>query len=77
LIVWNVSLADLPNFWQNLMLSHCSNSDILNFCCSQTSTLHNSDFLSEYTACMQLLLAGMREERTWHHLVAPHICCSA
>jgi hypothetical protein len=26
---------------------------------------------------MQLLLAGTREELTWHHLVIPHIHCSA
>jgi hypothetical protein len=31
LIMWNVSLADLPNFWQNLLFSLCSNCDILDF----------------------------------------------
>jgi hypothetical protein len=31
------------------MFSHCSNCDILDFCRMQTTTLHNSDFLSEYT----------------------------
>jgi hypothetical protein len=75
--MWNVSLADLPDFWQNLTFSRCSNCDILDFRCSQTTTLQNSDFLSEYTACMQLLLAGMRAERTRHHLVVPRIRCSA
>jgi hypothetical protein len=75
LIIWNIFLADLPNFLQNLTFARCPNCDILDFCCLQTTTLHNSDFLSEYTACMQLLLAGMREERTQDHLVAPRICC--
>jgi hypothetical protein len=72
-----VSLADLPNFWQNLMFACCSNCDILDFRFLQTTTLHNSDFLSEYSTRMQLLLAGMREEWTRHHLVAPCICCTA
>jgi hypothetical protein len=76
LIIWNVLLADLPNFWQNLTFSCCSNCKILNFCHLQTTTLHNSDFLSEYTAHMQLLLAAMREEWTRHHLMAPCIRCS-
>jgi hypothetical protein len=67
----------LPNFWQNLMFPRCSNCNILNFQCSQTTTLHNSDFLSEYTARTQLLVAGTREDQTWHHLVAPCIPCSA
>jgi hypothetical protein len=77
LIIWNASLADLPNFWQNLTFSHCSNCDILDFRRSQTTALQNNDFLSEYTAHMQLLLAGTRAERTRHHLVAPRIRCSA
>jgi hypothetical protein len=77
LIMWNVSLADLPNFWQNLKFSHCSNCDILNFRCSQTTTSQNSNFLTEYTACTQLRLVGTRAERTRHHLIAPHIHCSA
>jgi hypothetical protein len=77
LIIWNELLADLPNFWQNLMFSHRSNCNILDICCSQTTTLHNNVFISEYTSHTQLLRAGMREEPTWHHLVAPHICCSA
>jgi hypothetical protein len=51
--------------------------DILDFRRSQTTTLQNSDFLSEYTARTQLLLAGTREERTWQHLVAPRNRCSA
>jgi hypothetical protein len=76
LIIWNVLLADLPNFWQNLMFSCYSNCNIPNFCHLQTTTLHNSDFLPEYTTCMQLLLLEMREQ-TQHTLVAPHICCSA
>jgi hypothetical protein len=77
LIISNVSLADLHNFWQNLTFSCCSKCDILSFRRSQTTTLHNSDFLSEYTAGTHLLLAGTREERTRHHLVAPRIRCSA
>jgi hypothetical protein len=77
LIIWNKSLADLPNFWQKLMFSCCSNWDIHNFCFSQTTALHNSDFISEYTSHTQLLLAGTGEEWTQHHLVAPHIRCSA
>jgi hypothetical protein len=77
LIMWNVSLADLPNFWQNLTFSRCPNCDILDFRRLQTTALQNSDFLSEYTARTQLLLAGTRAERTRHHLVAPCISCSA
>jgi hypothetical protein len=77
LIICNISLADLPNFWQNLTFSHCSNWDILDFCRSQTTTLHNSDFLSAYTARMQLLLAGTKDERARHHHMAPCIHCSA
>jgi hypothetical protein len=77
LIMWNVSLADLPNFWQNMTFSRCSNCDILDFRRSQTTTLHNSGFLSEYTARTHLLLAGTRAESTRHHLVAPRIRCSA
>jgi hypothetical protein len=46
-IIWNFSLADLPNFWENLTFSRCTNWDILEFHRSQTTTLHNSDFLSE------------------------------
>jgi hypothetical protein len=69
--------TDLPNFWQNLTFSHFSNCDILDFRHSQTTTLHNSGFLSEYTARTQLLLPGTREERTLHHLVAPRIHCNA
>jgi hypothetical protein len=49
LINWKVLLADLPNFWQNLTFSRCSNCDIINFRRSQISTLHNSEFLSGYT----------------------------
>jgi hypothetical protein len=71
----NVLLAYLSNFWQNLKFSYRSNCDILNFHCTQSTTLHSSDFFSEYTTCMQLLLAGMREEWIWHHLVAPLIGC--
>jgi hypothetical protein len=56
LIIWNVSLADLPNFLRNLVFTYCSNCKILGFHCLQT--------LSEYTARTQLLLAGIREERT-------------
>jgi hypothetical protein len=63
--------------WQNLTFASCSNCDILDFRRSQKTTLHNSDCLSEYTAHTQLLLAGMREERAWRHLVAPRICCSS
>jgi hypothetical protein len=77
LIMWNVSWAGLPNFWQNLMFSHCSNCDILDFRRLQTTTLQNSDFLSEYTARTQLLLAGTRAERTRHHIMAPRIHCNA
>jgi hypothetical protein len=77
LIICNVSLADLPNFWQNLKFSCCSNCDILDFHRLQTTTLQNSDCLSEYTARTQLLLVGTRAERTQHHLVAPRIHCSA
>jgi hypothetical protein len=77
LIMWNVLLVDLPNFWQNLTFSRYPDCDILDFCRSQTTILQNSDFHSEYTARTQLLLAGIRAERTRHHLVAPCICCSA
>jgi hypothetical protein len=77
LVIWNVSLADLPNSWQNLTFARCSNCDILNFCHSETTTLHNGDLLSEYTACIQLLLVGAREEWTQHHLMTLHIRCSA
>jgi hypothetical protein len=77
LIMWNVSLADLPNFRQNLTFSSYSNCDIPDFRHSQTATLQSSDFLSEYTARTQLFLAGTRAERTRHHLMAPHILCSA
>jgi hypothetical protein len=76
LIIWNVSLADLHNFWQNLTFSSCSNCNILDFLCLQTTTLHNSDILFEYTAFMQLLLAGRREKRILYHLVIPRIHCS-
>jgi hypothetical protein len=70
-------LADLPNFCQNLMFSHCSNCNIHDFHCLQT-TYPSQQWLSFWnTACTQLLLARTREEWTWHHLVAPHICCSA
>jgi hypothetical protein len=62
LIIWNVSLVDLPNFWKNLKFPRCSNCYILDFHRSLTTTLHNSDFPSEYTAHKQLLVAGMREE---------------
>jgi hypothetical protein len=54
------NFLDLHNFWQNLTFSRCSNCDILDFCHLQTTTLHNSDFLSEYATRMQLLLAGTR-----------------
>jgi hypothetical protein len=70
LIIRNVSLVDMPNFWQNLMFSHCSNCNILDFHRSQTTTLHN-------TARTQLLLGETREERTRHHLMVPHIRCNA
>ena len=30
---WKVSLAELPNYWQNFMFVHCSNCDILKFRC--------------------------------------------
>jgi hypothetical protein len=76
LIIWNVSLAYLPNCWQNLIFSHCSNYDILKFHCSQTTALHSSD-LSEYTACTQLLLVETREEQTRHYFVDLRIHCSA
>jgi hypothetical protein len=56
LIVWNFSLADMPNIWQNLTFSRCSNCDILDFLRSQTTALHNSDFLSEYNARNLFLL---------------------
>jgi hypothetical protein len=58
-LIWNVSLADLPNSWQNLTLSCYSNCDILNFCWSQTTALHTHT---------QLLFAGTREEWTRHHV---------
>jgi hypothetical protein len=64
LIIWNVSLADLPNLWQNLTSAHCSNCDILDFHSLQTTAHHNSNFLSEYTEHTQLLLAGMRRMDT-------------
>jgi hypothetical protein len=41
-IIWNVSVADLPNIWQNLTFERCSNCDIFYFCHSQT----HSDFLN-------------------------------
>jgi hypothetical protein len=77
LIIWNVSLADLPNYWQNLTFVRCSNCDILDFRRSQTTKFHNSDFLSECTPRTQLLLAGATAERTRHYHVAPRIHCSA
>jgi hypothetical protein len=36
-----------PNSWQNLMFSHCSICNILDFHCSQTIYLQNSNFLPE------------------------------
>jgi hypothetical protein len=69
-------LMDMPNFWQNLTSSHCSNFNILDFHFSQTTTLHNGDFLSKCTICTQLLLTGTRRE-TCYHPMAPHICCCA
>jgi hypothetical protein len=51
----------LSSFW-NLAFSCCSYCDILYSHHSQTTTLHNSDSLSEYIARTQLLLAGVREE---------------
>jgi hypothetical protein len=77
LIIWNILLTDLPNFWQKLTFSCCSKCDILNFHCLPTTTPYSSDFLSEYTACTGLHLAGMREEWTRRHLMAPRIRCSA
>jgi hypothetical protein len=84
LIIWNISLLYLPNFWQNLTFAYCWNCGILDFHHSQTSTLHNSDFLSEYTTLhthththTQLIIAEMREEQTRHHLMVPRIHCSA
>jgi hypothetical protein len=74
LIMWNVSLAVLLNFWQNLTFSRCSNCDILDFRRSQTTALHNSDFLSECTHTRNCLLLG-REQKghstiSWLHVSA-------
>jgi hypothetical protein len=77
LLIWKVLLVDSLNFWQNVSFSYCSNCDIFYFHRSQTTALHNSDFLSECSARTQLLLAGMGEEWTWYCLVAPCILCSA
>jgi hypothetical protein len=73
LIIWNLSLADLPNFWQNLTFSHCPNCDILCFRRSQTPSPHNGDFLSEYTARTRkcFLLRREKNERctiSWLHV---------
>jgi hypothetical protein len=64
---------DLPNFWQTLAFSP---SLKLQHPLILPLADNYSDFLSEYTAHIQLLLAGIIEEQTWHHLVAPRICCS-
>jgi hypothetical protein len=78
-IIWNISLADLPNFWQNLMFSHCSNCDIPYFHHSQTPTLHNSDFLNTPLICNWFLL-GREKNRgstmSWLHISAV-VCNSA
>jgi hypothetical protein len=77
LIIWNVLLVNLPNFWQKVAISHCSNCDILNFHWPQTPTLHNSDFLSEYTVFLQLLLAGPEKNGCctilWLHVSAVQV----
>jgi hypothetical protein len=44
LIIWNISLADLPYFRQNLTFAHCSNCDILNLRRSQTTTIQTVAF---------------------------------
>jgi hypothetical protein len=69
--------VDLPIFWQNLTFSHCSNCNILNFHRSQTTILYNSDFLSEYTACTQLLLIGTRDKAPSHGSMYPLQCITA
>ena len=75
-IIWNVSLAVLPNFWENLTFACCSNCIFrllwltLNFLSQQRPCS------SACTICMQLSLAGMREDLTYHHPVVPLILYS-
>jgi hypothetical protein len=64
-------LADLPSFWQNVTFSCCSNCDILNFHRSQTTTLHNSDFLNTPHARNCFLLGWEKNGHgtiSWLHL---------
>jgi hypothetical protein len=76
-IMLNVSLVDLPSFWQNLTFAHCSNCHIFNFCHLHLTAVHNRGCSSTCTVCTQLPLAVMRDELTGHHIVPQPICCSA
>jgi hypothetical protein len=58
LIIWNFLLEDLPNVWQNSGVSPLLKLRHSRF--PPLADLHNSDFLSEYTTCTQLLLPGTR-----------------
>jgi hypothetical protein len=66
----NVSLGDLPSFWQNLMSARCSNCHNFDFRHSHLTAVHRKGSSSAYTVCTQLPLAVMRNELTGHHIVS-------
>ena len=59
-IIWDVSVAVLPNFWQNLKFVRCSNCDILELRYAHSNHRQHNDRIYTYSACAQLSLAGMR-----------------
>ena len=76
LLIWKVSLHDLPNFFQNFKFACCSNCDVLEFRRSHSTALQNRYRTSAYSVLTKLSLAGTREELTWHLLVTQPVCCS-
>jgi hypothetical protein len=64
----------MSNFWQNLTCSRCTNCNILNFCCSQTTTLCNSGFFLNTPHTFNRFLLGWEKNGhgtiSWFHIFA-------